>query len=165
MIFTTSTDKIVRNKTIGVFLLFTTLYLPNLIVDKDGKIFFGSVYLFFMLIMLYTYLNKPIKFILENNQLTIRRFIGNISIDFQDISRVDRIHHDLLKDAIKGGAFGYFGKHHTDLGPIKFYATRRDQLVMLTKKDKSKIIITPDQEDLFIESLEKKLSTAQQSHL
>jgi hypothetical protein len=95
----------------------------------------------------------------ENDKIIIHRIIGNIVLSIQDIARVDRIHHDLLKNSSKGGAFGYFGNFDTDLGKIKFYATRRDQLVMLTKHDKTKIVLTPDQEDQFIADVEKIASS------
>jgi hypothetical protein len=64
-----------------------------------------------------------------------------------------------LKNSIKGGAFGYLETHYTDLGKIKFYVTRRDKLVMLTKKDKTKLILTPDQEVEFIENVERLASS------
>lgn len=77
------------------------------------------------------------------------------------LTRVDRIHHDILKNSSKGGMFGYFGNLETDFGRIKFYATRSDKLVMLTKKDDTKIILTPDNEDEFIDDLESKTSSLQ----
>ncbi|WP_207492515.1 PH domain-containing protein [Aridibaculum aurantiacum] len=115
-----------------------------------------------MLILMYAYLQRPTQYQVDNNKVIICRPIGSVQIAIQDIERVDRIHHDLLKDSTKGGAFGYFGVFDTDLGRIRFYATRRDRLVMLTRKDKTRIILTPDQEDEFIQSLETKVSQQQE---
>jgi hypothetical protein len=117
-----------------------------------------------MLILLYTYLHRPVQYQVENDKVVINRPVGNIEISIHDILRVDRIHHDLLKNSSKGGAFGYFGNFNTDFGKIRFYATRRDKLVMLTKKDNTKLILTPDQEDEFIKDVETKASS-QQVHL
>lgn len=164
MTFTTSSDEIVRKKTAGVFILFTVLPLFNLFHSSDRWIWYLGFFLFFMLVLVYTYLHRPTRYEIDNYNIVISRPIGNIEINFQDIERVDRVHHDLLKNSSKGGAFGYFGNFDTDLGKIKFYATRRDKLVMLTMKDKTKFILTPDQEDEFIEHMEK-IASSQQVHL
>ena len=156
MTYTTSSDDIVRKKTAGVFILFAILPLSNLFLSSGNWIWYVGLFGVFMLLLLYTYLHRPTHYEVENNKIVIHRPFGNIVIDAQDIARVDRIHHDLLKDSIKGGAFGYLGKHNTDFGKITFYATRRDNLVMLTKQDKTKIILTPDQVDAFIENIEKQ---------
>ena len=161
MTFTTSVDEIVRKKTIGVFLIFTVLPLFNLFHSSDKWIWYVGFFVFFMLLLLFTYLHKPLKYEVDNNKIIIHRLIGNVEINIQDIAWVDRIHHDLLKNSSKGGAFGYFGKFNTDLGKIRFYATRRDKLVMLTKNDKTKIILTPDHVDEFIEDVENKPSSQQ----
>ena len=84
-----------------------------------------------MLLLLFTYLNRPTKYQVDIDKIIIHRPIGNIEMMLQDFARIDRIQHDLLKNANKGGAFGYFGNHDTDLGQIQFYATRRDKLVKL----------------------------------
>lgn len=159
MIFTTSSDEIVRKKTAAAFILFTILPLFNLFHNTDRWVWDLGFFLFFMLILLYTYLHRPTEYQIDNNKIVIRRAIGNIEINIQDIERVDRLHHDLLKNYTRGGAFGYFGNFDTDLGKIKFYATRRDKLVMLTMKDKTKFILTPDQEDEFIDDVEKIASS------
>ena len=119
------------------------------------------LFYFFMLILLYTYLHRPVQYQVDNDKVVINRPVGNIEISIHDILRVDRIHHDLLKNSSKGGAFGYFGNFNTDFGKIRFYATRRDKLVMLTKKDNTKLILTPDQEDEFIKDVETKASSQQ----
>lgn len=116
-----------------------------------------------MLVLLFTYLHKPLKYQVENDIIVIRRHIGNVHLSMQEIARVDSVHHDLLRNSFKGGAFGYFGKFNTDLGVITFYATRRNHFVLITKKDKTKIILTPDLQDEFIEDIEKKVS-GQQSY-
>jgi hypothetical protein len=157
MTFTTSFDDIVRKKTIGVCILFTLFPIHILFINR-GWLWYWPLIVVFMLIMLYTYLKRPIKYEVDHNYVLIHRQLGNVVINIQDIDRVDRIHHDLLINSTKGGAFGYSGKFETDLGKITFYATRRNKLIMLTKKDKTKIILTPDQEDEFIKDLEKGIN-------
>ena len=161
MTFTTSMDQIVRKKTVAVFVIFTIVTLPNLFHSSDRWIWYIGFFSFFMLLLLMTFLHKPLKYEVGNNKIIIHRLIGSVALNIQDIARVDRIHHDLLKNSSKGGAFGYFGKFNTDLGKIRFYATRRDRLVMLTNHDKTKIILTPDHIDDFIEDVETKASSQQ----
>jgi hypothetical protein len=71
------------------------------------------------------------------------------------------MYHDLLKNSVKGGAFGYFGKYNTELGKITWYGTRRDKIVLITKKDKTKIVLTPDLWDEFTEQFEREASSQQ----
>ena len=155
MTFTTSTDDIVRRKTIGVFLLFTVIPVFNLFLGNQWPLHLVLL-TFFMLLLLYSYLRKPANYQVDGNRIIIHRPIGNVEINIRDIERVDRINHDLLKNSARGGAFGYAGKFVTDLGKVTFYATRRDKMILLTKHDKTKIILTPDDEDKFIEDIEKK---------
>jgi len=157
MTFTTSFDDIVKKKTIGVCILLTLLPSYNLFFNKLWLGYLPIIAVFIS-ILLYTYLKRPIKYEVDLNNVLIHRQLGNVVINIQDIDRVDRIHHDLLINSTKGGAFGYSGKFDTDLGKITFYATRRNKLIMLTKKDKTKIILTPDQEDEFIKDLEKGIN-------
>ena len=111
-----------------------------------------------MLLLLLTYLYKPLKYEVYNNKIIVHRLISNVELNIEDIIQVHRIHHDLLKSAFKGGAFGYSGEFDTDLGKIRFYATRRDTLVMIIKNDRTKIILTPDREDEFFKYVKNKVS-------
>ncbi len=154
--FSISSDHIVRKKTAAVFLLFTVVPLFNLFHASDQWIWYLGFFLFFMFLLLLTYLNRPTQYQVGTDSVIVYRPIGNVEINFSEIIRVDRVYHDLLKTATTGGAFGYFGKYETDLGNIRFYATRRDKMVMLTKNDQTKIILTPDNQDEFIKSLEAK---------
>lgn len=156
MKFSISSDQIVRKKTAGVFLLFTVVPLFNLFHTSDQWIWYLGFFLFFMSLLLLSYLNRPTQYQVGTDSVIVYRPIGNVEINFSEITRVDRVYHDLLKTATTGGAFGYFGKYETDLGHIRFYATRRDKMVMLTKIDQTKIILTPDNEDEFIKILETK---------
>ena len=158
MIFTNSFDDIVRKKTFGACIMFSVFPAYILFLNKVW-LWDLPLIAILILVLLYTYLKMPLKYEVGQNNVLICRRIRNIVINFQEIERVDRIHHDLLKNSTSGGAFGYNGKFNTDLGKITFYATRRDKLIMLTKKDKSKIILTPDQEDEFIKDLEKCINS------
>jgi hypothetical protein len=156
MTYTVSADKIVRKKTIATFLMFTALTLGNLF-QYQNWIWQVSFFAFFMIILSTSYLLKPSNYEIDSQNIIIHRLIGDVKINLQQIARVDRIHHDLLKETGKGGLFGYFGKVYTFLGKTNFYATRRNNLVLITKKDNTKIILTPDEQDGFIEQIENSI--------
>ena len=88
--------------------------------------------------------------------------MGNREIKVNDIENVAQITDDLLKTAFTGGAFGYLGNFNTSLGKIRFYATRRNKLLMLKMKDNRKVVITPDDSTAFIAELSKISSAIQQ---
>lgn len=55
--------------------------------------------------------------------------------------------------------FGYTGKTYLNgVGILRWYATRKDNTVLITTRDHRKIIITPDQPDEFVEVFSKNLS-------
>jgi hypothetical protein len=157
MTFTTSFDNIVKRKTVGVCILFAFFSIYFLLLNR-GWYWYLPLIAIYTWIILRSYLIRPKRYEIDDNSIIIDRLLGKVIIKFQEIERVDRIHHDLLLNSTSGGPFGYCGKFDTDLGKIAFYATRRNKLIMLTKKDKTKIILTPDQEDEFIKDLEKGIN-------
>jgi hypothetical protein len=138
--------------------VFTVLPFFNFLLWKKVSLWDILFIAILILILLLSYLKRAIKYEVNHNNILIYRLLGNVVINNQDIDRVDRIHHDLLVNSTSGGVFGYSGKFDTDLGKIAFYATRRNKLIMLTKKDKTKIILTPDHEDEFIKDLEEGIN-------
>jgi hypothetical protein len=158
MTFTTSFDDIVRKKTIRICILFTVLPFFNILVWEKVSLWNILITAILILILLLSYLKRAIKYEVDLNNVLIYRLLGNVVINIQDIDRVDRIHHDFFVNSTSGGVFGYSGKYYADSGNITFYATRRNNLIMLTKKDKTKIILTPDQEDEFIKDLEEGIN-------
>ncbi len=153
MTFSVSTDKKVRRYTVIGVLLFSVLPLSSLFRDDHLWISLLLIALL-VLAMLEMYSRKPFQYQLDDSTLTMSRLFKDMVIDLKDIRRVDRIQHDIL-DGTMGGIFGYYGVFSTELGDITFHATRRDRMVMLTKYDDSKIILTPDQPDEFVNELDK----------
>lgn len=101
-------------------------------------------------------MHRPSFYKVEVDKIIICRPIGNVEINLSEIICIDHVHHDLLKTVNTGGAFGYFGKYESHFGFVKFYATRKDKMVILTKDDQTKIILTPNDQDEFIKSIKAK---------
>ena len=69
----------------------TSLQIHRIAVSKQGNIFFVGFNA-----------NTAVlsgKYEVDDNKIIIHRLISNVELNFQDIARVDRIHHDLLKNA------------------------------------------------------------------
>jgi len=121
-----------------------------------------SIIVFFILIVVFTYLFAPQAYMIDNDELVIKRPIKDKKIKFLDIKGI-RIANDFeLNRAIRtfgvGGMFGYFGKFYcASLGSMTFYATQRKNRVIIQTKQGRIIIITPD--DLQIVNLLKEKIT------
>lgn len=157
MDFTTSMDEIVRKQTMGFALLFFTMPFYFFILGSNRVLWIGCIVVFIG-ILLFTFLKKTVKYSIDKNSIFIRRRIGNVEINIKDIGRVDKIHHDLLKKETKGGAFGYVGQFDAEIGRTHWFTTRRDQLVLITKKDGTKIMLSPDKPYEFIKQVDAIIS-------
>jgi hypothetical protein len=162
MTYTTSFDSIVKKKTAAVFIIFTICTIIPL-PQSDKWIWSFSFFIFFMLLLLYSYLRRPTEYRIEKGVIEICRPIGKITIDICELEKVDRINHDILTSSTKGGAFGYNGKFDTEFGKLTWHATRRDNLVLLTMQENSKIILTPDQRDNFVNDIQNEIARCNKS--
>lgn len=156
MTFSVSADRKVRRRTLLGALAFSILPLSSLFRDDSVWISLLLIVLYF-LALLESYAKKPKHYQLDGSTISIRRLFKDVLIDLKDIRRVERIQHDILDGAI-GGLFGYYGVFQTELGDIRFHATRRDKMVMLTGHDDSRIMLTPDQPEEFVNELVKRMA-------
>jgi hypothetical protein len=100
-------------------------------------------------IYLFCYLFGPTKYIIERGKLIIRRPLKDLTIDILNIKDVALIDKDAMKWSIRtfgnGGLFGFYGKFRNGaFGNMTWYATKRNNYVMLKTTDSETIILTPD---------------------
>jgi hypothetical protein len=107
-----------------------------------------------MLSLAMAYAQMPRVYRLDNQELVIQRLFSSIVIRKDDIRHVEAVQWDLM-EGTWGGAFGYSGVYETILGDIRFYTTRCDKLILITKTDGSRIMLSPDEPDRFVGALEK----------
>ncbi len=119
-----------------------------------------AVIILLMLLTVYAsaYLFSPLAYEITADAVVIHRPIRNVLIPLHTITSVEPAGRDRLKNAIRtfgvGGLFGYYGKFlNRAIGNMTWYATRRDQGVLLTTRDNQKILLTPDDPDRFIRML------------
>ena len=86
----------------------------------------------------------------DNTDLTINRPVGKVKIKLVDITQARSLTDNEMKGTIKtfgvGELFGYFGKFHTpSIEHTTFYATQRQNRILITTKQDRKIVLTPDE--------------------
>ena len=98
---------------------------------------------------------QAISYKLTADELIIHRLFSDKRIERQQIMSVELIDKDNIGWAIRifgsGGLFGYYGTFSsTKLGSMTWYATRRDRTILVKTNGLKKIILTPDDPELFV---------------
>jgi len=122
----------------------------------------SGVLLFFVAIIIGGYLFSTQKYLVDNNDLIIKRPIGDRKISIADIEEIRLIGEGNMTGTIRtfgnGGLFGYYGKfYNRTFGSMTLYTTQRANRVFIRTKGGSKIVISPDDLSL-VDTLKKKKS-------
>jgi hypothetical protein len=160
-IFTISMDRTTKITTILVSALLAVLVAIHFSVF-DTKFWYFSVINASLLPSLYllAFLFCPIHYQISSNALLIRRYGGNVLIDRTEIKEVKAIDPANLRKSVRifgvGGLFGHYGKYaNQTLGSMRWYATRKNNTVLLLTHANEKIILTPDAPEQFIAALQQ----------
>lgn len=101
---------------------------------------------------------------IQEGKLKIIRWGWATEIEIKDITNVNATLHATIGSIRTfgiGGLFGYIGYYKNSiLGSYKAYATNSDNTVLIETNHNGKIVITPDDPNEFIESLNSKLNDA-----
>lgn len=106
----------------------------------------------------FSFLFHPSSYSVNRTELIISRPAKGVKIRVGDIKNVERLTRKDLAWSVRifgvGGLFGYYGKFsNKTIGPMTWYATRRNSYVLIQLKNNKKIIITPDEPEEFIKEL------------
>lgn len=90
--------------------------------------------------------------------IVIRRVGPDVVIPYDQVAEIRRIESREIGRTIRvfgsGGFFGWFGRFHGEhLGPFLAYGSSQDQLVLITRNDGRKIVISPYPADAFLEAV------------
>ncbi|HEX8460541.1 MAG TPA: PH domain-containing protein [Segetibacter sp.] len=159
MRFKASLDGLAKGITIGTSIVFVLVIIGQIFrlhSDVHFTVIITSVII--LAVYLGSYLFRPIDYEVTNDSLIIRRTIKSVIIKRKEISSVQPIAKDQMKWTIRtfgvGGLFGYYGQFvNSKLGNMTWYATRRDNTVLITTILDKKIIVTPDEPEAFIKYL------------
>jgi len=109
----------------------------------------GGVLLLLVSILLGSYLFSPQAYVLQANQLIIKRPALDKRISLADLVEVKILQENDRSWTIRtfgvGGLFGHYGKYYNSaLGNFTQYATRRNNQIFIRTYRGRKIVITPD---------------------
>ncbi len=159
MEFKTSLDKLAKVVTAVVTVLITGIIVLQLIFIQD----FGnasSIITITTLLLSYliAFMFRPISYVILDELLVIHRPLLDIKIEFNEIKNVEILDSQELKGTIRtfgvGGLWGYWGSFaNTRIGVMKWYATRMSNAVLITTVSNKKIVLTPDEPELFVKNL------------
>jgi hypothetical protein len=97
---------------------------------------------------LIAYLLHPIKYILDDKKIVVKRHLRTVNIFLSEIQDVYIVNKETMTDVERVGGsrglFGYFGEFKTRFGIATFYATRMDKFILVTTAADEKIVLTPD---------------------
>lgn len=162
MTFKTSLDSLSKVVTIGISLLFISIECGQILLLKENISNQGAwvTICIFPFIYFITYLFRPLSYELNTTHLIIKRPIGKVIFQKENIVSVVKIESKMLHGVIRtfgvGGLFGYYGYYYNKtIGKMSWYATRRDRAVLITTHNNQKILVTPDDVEGFINAFKK----------
>ena len=162
-----SMDTVTKGLTIGVsILLLLSGFIPFLSNNEfrfPELIHPSLVYVMpfsLIIILILTYGFSPKGYAIEDRQLVIYRPFQNKYYSTENILKVSMIDRKELKNSLRifgvGGLFGYFGLfRNSRYGTMIWYATRRDQFVVIERSNGKVIVLTPDDPNSFVSEYEQ----------
>lgn len=108
-----------------------------------------STTILLVFIFIYCYLFRPIKYIVGNGKVIIKRPYKDLKIDFSNIKETILPTPDSMRWTIRafgnGGVFGYFGHfRNSTYGAMRWYATKTSNYLIIVTSNNDKIVLTPD---------------------
>ncbi len=81
--------------------------------------------------------------------------MSDIKIDRAEIKSIEQLNKEKLTRAVRifgvAGLFGYWGEFsNTKIGSMTWYATRRDNAVLVTTIHNKKLILTPNEPEKIV---------------
>jgi hypothetical protein len=156
-----SMDNLTKGLTIGVsILLLLSGFVPILTSEFQfsNVITPGPFYVMpfaFIIIIVITYGFSPKGYAFEDRKLVIYRPFQNKFYATEDILNVSFVDRKELKNSLRvfgvGGLFGYFGLfRNSHYGTMIWYATRRDQFVVIERSNGKTIVLSPNDPNSFV---------------
>ena len=126
--------------------------------DKRGEEMMLFMVFFLPIVLVIAYLLAPKQYEVSDNELVFVNNFGKKVILKNNIDKVNAITKTDLGFAIRtfgsGGLFGYYGMFRSkNLGKMRWFCTRKDNLVLIETKDGNQYMASPDDVSGFIKSL------------
>lgn len=156
MTYKTSLDNMAKVVTIVITVLFAAIIVGqfSLINDETKSV---PIFTAILLSIIYfgTFSFRPIDYKLTDDKLIIHRLLSDIKVNRLEIKSIEQLDKSKLSWAVRvlgvGGLFGYWGKFsNSKLGSMTWYATRRNNAVLVTTIYNKKIVLTPNEPGKFV---------------
>ena len=159
MIYKASLDKTAIITTIAITVLFAVIIGGQYTIIKDERHavpMYTTVTCFAIYFLAFAF--RPVNYRLTKDELIVCRPLLNVRIKRADIKSVELIEKNKITGSIRtfgvGGLFGYYGSFaNFSIGRMTWYATRKDNPVLVKTTDNKKIILTPDDIHGFVSEL------------
>lgn len=107
-------------------------------------------------IFLASFLFAPRCYVVVNNSLIIKRYLGHVAVPLSEIASVRALDAGEIRFAIRtfgvGGFFGYYGRFWCrSIGSFRAYITDRSNCVVIQTRHGHKIVISPENRLEFLE--------------
>jgi hypothetical protein len=159
MKFKTSLDKLAKVVTAVITIIFTAIIVLQLIFIQDLG-YTSSIFTITTLLISYliAFIYRPISYNILDHMLVIHRPLMDIKIELKELKSVEILDSEELKGTTRtfgvGGLWGYWGSFsNSRIGTMKWYATRMSKAVLVTTINNNKIVLTPDDTELFVKKL------------
>lgn len=159
MKYSASLDSLAKAITATMTLLFILVIVLLFIWKSEWyTILIFSIFILFIYFGMLLY--RPLSYQITDSQLIIHRHFSDVKLDRNKIVGVVRVSNEQLAWSFRtfgvNGFFGYFGKFvNNRLGGMTWYATRRDNAILVTTSIGKKIILTPDEPEKFVSTFHK----------
>jgi hypothetical protein len=155
MTYKTSLDTLAKITTLGVTVLFAVIMIVQYSMKSELRTIAPYTTVGLLLIYFIAFAFRPINYTLTADHLTIHRPFKDVLIPFSQIKSIEILSKKEMGLAVRtfgvGGLFGYYGKFASmELGSMTWYATRRNETVLVRTVDDKKIILTPDEGEKFV---------------
>lgn len=142
-----------------VTILITVLFLVSIgfaiykVISPGSSVddLYGAIFATVLLLGIYCfcYLYRPVKYVITDGQLVVKRPIKDVVLNLSDLKQVRIASKQDLKWTIRtfgnGGLFGFYGKfRNSTFGNMTWYATRLSNYLVLFTTNAGKIVLTPD---------------------
>lgn len=163
--FSVSWDRGMWILNLCIFIFNAGLVVMFLVIASHGsqeKVAMTAAAMLVIVITLLPGLWAPIKYIVTDNEIIVKRICPNVKIPFAEVSAMNRMpYSQVFKRAIRtlgnGGLFAIYGNFKSpSMGKFRAYMTRRDKLVVISTNDKP-IVLTPDAPQDFINAVNQAL--------
>lgn len=153
-----SLDKLSIGISVFIFLLFggiAAAQLHHYLNAEEAPSYYpiGFTLVFFVIVISVSWLLHPTGYSTNPDRITIHRPLSHVTFHMKDIRKVVAVNKDDMRWTARtfgnGGLFGYYGKFwNKKFGTMTWYATRRENYILLETFQGKKIVLTPDKKEL-----------------